>query len=607
MKTYLRVLGYLRVYKFRIAVLIFCSIAMGVCFGGSVLTALPMLDLLLQDMPPDTAPEELFDGIFWQSEFGQTISVFVMNHLFVDRYRALVWIAALIIVITLLRGVFRFWVEYLGGFISQHMAVDISNRMYRSILDLSLDFYEKTGVGNAMSRFSNDVNMVNRGITSVLTHAVADPARILVSVAILVYINPRLAAIGLVGFPFIGVCLMEFGRKIKRAIRRTLERKGRVVSILQETVSGIMVVKAFVAEKYEVKRFMEANRRMLRYAMKAVKVDAASAPIMEVFATIGIAIFFLVGGFDVLNGKMDLPEFLVFCGAFGTMIDPVRKLSKMYNNMQVSIAAADRVFEFIDATPTVSEKTDAHVLPPFKDAIEFRGVDLSYNPTDKVLEDVDLRVDRGQIVALVGLSGAGKTSIANLVIRFYDVSSGSVTVDGIDVRDVTLESLRAQIGVVTQETVLFNDTVGNNIAYGQTDCPDERIVAAAKAAYAHEFIEQLPHGYDTVIGDRGSLLSGGQRQRLAIARAILKDPAILILDEATSSLDSESEQKIQLALERFVEGRTTLVIAHRLSTVMRADKIVVVHEGRIVETGTHEQLIGRDGHYKRLYDSQFQV
>jgi len=602
MKVYLRLIRHLLRYKIRLVVVVVFSVLVATMFGFQIGSILPTAGVIFN---PDFDVAGLFEGAVWQTPFRQRVATFVIEQVSADKYRALVCVCCFVIAITILGSVCRFLQEYNARYIATRLSIDVSNRMYRHTIHLSLSFFDRVGVGESISRFTNDVALVNRGIVDLFSTAVSHPLRIVVGLGWAFWIDAELAVVGLLLFPVAGFVLVQFGQRVRRATRRTLKRQASIVALLQETFVGIRIVKAFAMEPYETKRFENENRRLFRYFMKIAVADEMVKPLMEMIGVIALVGFFLFSGKRVLDGTMEPEEFFTFYTALVMVYDPVRKLSKVFTNIQKGVASGKRVFAMIDCEEFIRERPDAVELVQFNDRISFRDVSFSYRSDEYVLRDINLDIHRGEMVAFVGASGAGKTTLVNLVPRFYDVDKGSVTIDGTDLRDVTLRSLRTQIAVVTQDVVLFNDTVRNNIAYGHAECDDERIVAAARAADADAFIEELPDGYDTVLAERGQSLSGGQRQRLAIARAIAKDPAILILDEATSSLDSESEQAIQNALDEFVKGRTTLVIAHRLSTVLRADKIVVLDTGRIVGMGTHAELLEKNEVYRRLYDAQF--
>jgi len=592
-------------YKSRLAATIILSFLVAGLYACSIAALQPLGDVLLGD--PDQ-PEEMYDafeGDFWETELGQRAEEFVRAYLFTDRERALLWVGVFFVVVTALRGLFRFFQDYIARYLANRVTLDISNEMYEKALKLPIAFFDEQGVGKSMARFTNDVSLVNRGMVDVCGKVIREPLKVLAALWIVFSTNWQLALLAIVGFPAIAGTLGWFGKRVKRATSRMLEKRSRLVAVLQETFFGIRIVKAFVMERHEVGRFRNENWSAFRSQLRIAKANAAVTPVMEFFAILGVGAFFVVGGHSVLSGAMTKGMFMKFMGGLALMFDPARKLSKIYNNVQLSVASAERVFGYMDTVPEAHDSEGAPALPKMKHHIAFHDVCFSYDGTEPVLTAVNLDVKLGEMVAIVGFSGAGKSTLVALIPRFFDATSGQITIDGTDIRDGSLLSLRRQIGIVPQENVLFKDSVRNNICYGEISYSEERMIAAAKAAYAHDFIMKLPEGYDTVIGERGATLSGGECQRLAIARAILKDPSILILDEATSSLDSESEQAIQRALDTFVKGRTTFIIAHRLSTVMKADRIVVIDKGRIVEIGKHQELLAAAGVYKRLYETQF--
>jgi len=422
--------------------------------------------------------------------------------------------------------------------------------------------------------------------------------------------NTELALISMIGAPLLVVPVVQFGKRLRGTTHRSQERMADIATLLEETIRGVRIVKAFTMEPFEIGRFRDATKRHLSWNLKAQRVQALTSPVMELLAGVGMIALFLYAHRRIAAGTLTLGQFLSFLAAMAAMYAPIKKLNKVNLSLNTALSAAERVFRMLDIPNEVEEKKDAKALAKVGSGIRYDHVTFSYGSRggeapSPVLYDVDLHVHPGEIVALVGGSGAGKSTFVNLLPRFYDVSEGSISIDGVDVRDVTLKSLRSLMGFVTQEVVLFNDNVRNNIAYGRSNVDEQLVIEAAKAANAHEFISNLPNGYDTMIGEAGVLLSGGQRQRLAIARALFKDPPILVLDEATSALDTESERLVQQALNNLMRGRTTLVIAHRLSTIRSADKIVVLDKGQIVESGTHEELLAHRGVYRKLYDLQF--
>ena len=456
-----------------------------------------------------------------------------------------------------------------------------------------------------MARFTNDIFMVNRGLSAVFVKLLSEPVKLVSFLGIALATDVGLTLIGICVLPPVAYVIVRIGRKVKKSVRRSLEKIASMAIVLNETFGGIAIVKAFCTEPNEIVRLRTEIQKLRRYLLQMVRADAAIGPITEVLLIFGFLAFILLSAKKVLSGDMDAGDLTALYLSLALMLDPVRKLSTINNQIQTSVASAERVFEYIDLVPEIVEVPSPKAIGPMKDILCFKDVTFGYAPDRPVLKGVSFNVRKGEMVAIVGFSGAGKSTIAKLVPRFYDIDGGGITIDGVDIREATFLSLRGQIGIVTQENVLFDRTVRENIAFAPNKYTEEQVIRAAKAAHAHEFISGLPQGYDTQIGESGSQLSGGQRQRIAIARALVKDPAILILDEATSSLDSESEKAIQEAIQEFVVGRTSIVIAHRLSTVRRADRIVVLNEGKVAEEGTHAELLARDGLYKRLYEIQF--
>jgi subfamily B ATP-binding cassette protein MsbA len=516
-------------------------------------------------------------------------------------------IPLLVLGVYLVKAVFEFSQAYLMMGVGQRVIRDIRERLYRHLQSLSLSFYMRHPTGVLMSRVLNDVALMQGAVTDAVTGLIKDFFTGIFLIGVVFYRDWQLALIALVAFPLAFWPIARFGRKMRRTSIKTQEVTGGLTSHLQETISGAKLVKAFGAEEYEVDRFAARNMDLFRLSMKIVKVQALTSPLSETFAGIGAAAVIFYGGYSVVNGHSTPGNFFSFLTALFMLYEPVKRLSRVNNVIQQGIAAATRVFEVMDTLPEVEEKPDAKALPPIRREIEFDHVEFRYRDDgDYILKDIALRVSAGTMVAIVGSSGAGKTTLVDLLPRFYDPKNGAIRIDGTDIRDVSLPSLRAQIGVVGQHTILFNDTIRANIAYGTPDAPLPKIEEAARRANAHGFISRLQNGYDTVVGEQGLKLSGGERQRLAIARALLKDAPVLILDEATSALDTESESIVQEALDALMRGRTTFVIAHRLSTVRNADVILVVEEGRIVERGTHEELLSAETRYRSFYLKQFE-
>ena len=514
------------------------------------------------------------------------------------------WIPVAVIAIYMLKGLCNYVQIVLMSFIGQRVVADVRNRLYRAIQMQSMSFFTKHPTGILMSRITNDVNSMQGTVSEAVTSLLKDSFTLVCLVFVIFYRDWQLALVAMVIFPLTIYPIATFGRKMRSVATRTQVTMGTLTTLLQETISGARIVKAFGREDYECSRFSRENENLLRLTLKAVSISAISSPFMEFLGGVGIAAIVFYGGYQVIQGVSTPGTFFSFLTALLMLYEPIKRLTNVNNTIQQGIAGAQRVFSIIDTVPEIQNKTGAVPLPAIAKAIEIQNVTFRYEDVP-VLSRIHLTVRAGEAVAFVGMSGGGKTTLVNLIPRFYDVSEGRILIDGLDVRDVTIESLRAQIGIVTQQTILFNDTVRNNIVYGDTTKTEADVVRAARAANAHNFIMNLPRGYDTVIGEQGTKLSGGERQRISIARALLKDAPILILDEATSSLDTEAEIEVQEALENLMRGRTTLVIAHRLSTIRNADRIVVLVNGEIVEEGTHEALLDKKGEYYRLYQMQF--
>jgi len=509
-----------------------------------------------------------------------------------------------IILLFLFRGVCRYLNDYFVKTAGQLAIQKIRNNIYERCMGLSIGFYNRNATGVLMSRVLNDVNTMQDGVANMITGVFRDGFSALFLLGVLFYRNWQLAIISFLVIPAAAYPAQLIGKKIKRFSKMGQEKMGDLSSVLQETFSGIKVIKAFGLEDREKEKFGNRNNEFYAYVRKSIKYDSLSTPLMETITSLGVAGVIWIGGNSVISGKMTSSEFFSFITAMALVYAPVKRLNNSYNILQRAMGAAERVFDVIDQKPEIVDPPDPVPVTRVRGDVVFDRVCFRYDG-DPILQDISLSASKGEVIALVGPSGGGKTTLVSLITRFYDVCGGDILIDGIDVRQMRLRDLLRQVALVDQETILFNDTIANNIRYGKTDATDAEVEAAAISAHAHNFILELPEGYRTNIGDRGVRLSGGQRQRLCIARAILKDSPILILDEATSALDTESEQMVQRALNNLMTNRTTFVIAHRLSTILHADRIVVLEGGRIVESGTHQELIDRDGLYSKLHSMQF--
>lgn len=519
---------------------------------------------------------------------------------------ALNWIALGILVLFFLRGVFSYIQGYLMSYIANRVIIDIRNEVYARVQRLSLRFFDTRKTGSLMSRLTNDIGALQTAIVDNFVNIVKESVILIGSLVGMVILHWRLTLLCIIIVPLVSITIKYFGRKLKKSGHMMQERIADVTSHLQETIGGIRVVKSFFREDYEIARFRQINQASFGAAMKAARQSSQLSPIVEFIAAIAVTAIIWYGGWSVIDGELTAGELIAFLIYAINLANPVRRLSALYGDIQRSMAAGERVFALLDETPDIREKADAIALPVLRGDVVFDAVHFRYEPSKEVLSGISFHAEPGQKIALVGPSGSGKSTIANLIPRFYDVTAGAIKIDGHDIRDVTLASLREQIGIVPQDTALFNTTIEENIRYGRLDATYEEVAAAVRAANAEEFVRQLPQGLQTPIGDRGLVLSGGQRQRIAIARALLKDPRILILDEATSALDTESEQLVQAALERLMIGRTAFIIAHRLTTIQDADHILVIDRGRIVESGTHQSLLALHGMYYNLYTLRLQ-
>jgi len=514
-------------------------------------------------------------------------------------------VLAALLIVFLIRAFTSFFSEYAFQKVGLSTVRDLRNELYERIIYQSHRFFADRSTGEMVSRVVSDADAIQAAVSTRMGDLFQESITLFGLIVFVFISNAELALISFVVAPIIVVPVVQFGKRLRRTTHASQERMADIATLLEETIRGVRIVKAFTMERFEIGRFREATRQHLRWNLRAQRVQAMTSPVMELLAGLCMIALFQYAHRRIASGSLTFGQFTAFLAALAMMYAPIKKLNKVNLSLNTALSAAERVFRMLDIDNEVKEKPNAAEVRGVGAGIRYEHVEFSYREDDPVLRDVNLHVRPGEVVALVGGSGAGKSTFVNLLPRFYDVARGRITIDGLDIRDVTMLSLRGLMGYVTQEVILFNDTVRNNIAYGRSDADDARVIEAAKAANAHDFISVLPQGYDTNIGESGVLLSGGQRQRIAIARALFKDPPILVLDEATSALDTESERLVQQALNNLMRGRTTLVIAHRLSTIRNADTIVVFDQGEIVESGRHEELLANRGVYRKLYDLQF--
>ncbi|PIE57820.1 MAG: lipid A export permease/ATP-binding protein MsbA [Desulfobulbus propionicus] len=530
----------------------------------------------------------------------------LLDEIFYNQDKELLHIMPLeLLVVFLVKGFFYFTYTYLLQWVGQSVIRDLRTGIYVHLNRLSLSFFHKNPTGELISRIMNDVTLLQGCISHAFIYLLRDFFTVIGLLAVIFYMDWQLALISFIFIPAAAVPIVVFGKKFRRISANYQQEVGVSTSILHETIAGARIVKAFCMERAEAARFGQQMQGLFDILMRETRFKSLSHPMVEFMGGIGMALIIWYGGMQVLEGASTPGTFMAFLTALIMLYEPVKGVSKINATIQSGMASAARIFNILDVQPSITDKQGAAVLPPFSKSIEFRGVTFGYENSEPVLHHIELTMNRGEVLAVVGPSGSGKTTLANLIPRFYEVSKGGLYIDGHDIREVTMESLRRQIALVTQQTILFNDTVANNIAYGVADCTVEKIREAARSAHALDFIEALPDGFDTMVGESGARLSGGQQQRVSIARALLKDAPILILDEATSSLDTESEQQVQRALENLMKNRTTIVIAHRLSTIKNADRIIVLKDGRLLESGTHDELLAAGGEYKSLHQLQY--
>ena len=601
MRQLMRLLGYLRPYwlPFLVSVLLLATV--GALDAFRILLLGPIIDQVLN--PTSTSQGiKLFTipGTHQVVDLRQFIPAYFHNPLTI--------VALCLLAATFVKGICDYLGTYLVNYAGFGLVTDLRNEIYDSILQRSIAFFSRHSTGLLISTVVNDVEKVQVTLSTALAEFLQQFFTFLFTAGVVIVLGHKMAWVLVIFVPVVIVSAGRIGLRVRSTTRTGQDKLADIQNILHETITGNRIVKAFSMERWESRRFRSAAKKLFRANLKSVAAQAVSSPLMDNIGAIAVVLLLWLGRTQIKTQGSTTGLFIAFIFAVFKLYEPVRRFALFNNSFQQALGASSEVFRFLDERDEIQERAGAIKLPPFRDRVRFANSGFSYettSPDAEVLCGINLDVRAGEVVAIVGSSGAGKSTLVHLIPRFFDVSSGAITIDGCDLREVTLDSLRAQIGIVTQETILFNDRVRNNIAYGQPDVTQEAIIAASKAALAHDFIEKLPEGYDTEIGERGLRLSGGERQRLAIARALLKNAPILILDEATSALDAESESLVQSALQNLMAGRTVFVIAHRLSTIRHADRIIVLENGRIADSGTHEELLSRLGTYRKLYELQF--
>src|SRR5215472_15117242 len=603
MRQLMRLLSYIRPYSFQFLVSVVLMAAVGALDAFRVLLIGPIFSSVLN---PASRTEAIpLFRLPWGSHRVIDLHQFVPRH----SHNVLTVVAIVLVGASLIKGICDYVGTYLVNYAGYGLTTDLRNSLYKKVLARSISFFSRYPTGTLISTIVNDIEKVQFALSTVMAEFLQQLFTLIFIAAVVIVTGGRMAWILLLFIPLVLVSSGRIGRRVRQTTRKGQDKLAEIQNILHETITGNRIVKAFSMETWENLRFFQAARRLFRANLRSVRAQALSSPLMDILGAVAVALLLWLGRDQIKRGVFTEPAFLVFIIAVFRLYDPIRKFALFNNSFQQALGASSEIFRFMDEEDEIKERKGATTLPAFRDRVRFDQVSFSYGESNGnaggILCDVDLEIHAGEIVAIVGSSGAGKSTLVQLIPRFFDVTSGSVTIDGYDIRNVTLASLRAQIGIVTQETILFNDSVRNNIAYGQPQVSEEAVVAAARAALAHDFIQKMPEGYNTIIGEKGVRLSGGERQRIAIARALLKNAPILILDEATSALDNESEALVQSALQNLMTGRTVFVIAHRLTTIRGVDRIVVLENGRITDSGTHEDLLTRLGTYRKLYELQF--
>lgn len=616
MKTYIRIVSYVRPYWRQLIASVLFTFIFAVFNGLSVYLTIPLLDTLFQETPkteqlqetpqlnqPSGILPDWVQGI--KKDITETFNQFVLSGSKLD---ALMRICFLVLITFLLKNITGYLQAYFMAHVEYGAMKDLRDEAYSHLHQLPMSYFKKERVGNLISRFTNDVIIVQASITAAFSNLIKEPLTIIVFLGIALSISWQLTLVAFVVLPFSMLIIGWIGLKLRRQSSLVQAKIADITSILQETISAVKIVKAFGMEKYENKKFTKETHSYFKMMLRIVRIRNIASPVTEFLSVlVGVFIIYYGGVMVLQQNSLKASEFLGFLFAIFQMMPPIKELTSVNNRIQEASAAGERIFEILDTKPSIKNKTGATEITKFQDKIEFNNVVFSYEDSEEpVLKDISFTANRGEIIALVGPSGGGKSTLVDLIPRFHDPDSGKLCIDGMDVKDVKIEDLRSLMGIVTQETYLFNETIRNNIAYGKEDFPMDKIIEAAKTANAHNFILELPKQYDSIIGERGTKLSGGQRQRISIARALVKNPEIMIFDEATSALDNESEVLVQEAIERMMKNRTTFVIAHRLSTIRHATKIIVIDYGRIIQQGKHNELLTDEkGLYRKLYEMQF--
>ncbi|QOJ27376.1 MAG: ATP-binding cassette domain-containing protein [Ignavibacteriales bacterium] len=612
MKTYLRILSYARPYKKFLALSIMFTMLYALLNGLAIYLTIPLLDTLFQESARQAAPAKSNSFLFlpeWVIALKDSVVAMFNDFVFAGtKIDALVRICSLVLSAYLLKNIFGYMQAFFLNYVEQGIMRDLRNDAYNKLHNLPLSYFKNEKTGNLISRIINDTNVVQASVSAAFLNAIREPITIIVFLGMAFSISWQLTLLAFIILPFTMGIIAAIGLKLRKQSNKIQQKVADLTSLIQETITGVKIVKAFTMEKYEKEKFGSEAQKFFRLMLKITRTRNLSSPITEVLSMIvGVVIIYYGGRLVLVDQSLKASEFLGFLFAIFQLMPPIKELSSVNNRIQESSAAGDRVFEIIDAEPEPAEKEGTAQLTGLNESIEVRDLSFKYDPDGEyILSGISFTVKKGEIIALVGPSGGGKSTLVDLIPRFYDPTSGGIYIDGRDIRTLSLKSLRGRMGIVTQETILFNESIRDNIAYGLKDYPFEQIEDAARMANAHSFITELPEGYNTIVGERGVKLSGGQRQRISIARALLKNPEIMIFDEATSALDNESELLVQEAIERLMKNRTVFVIAHRLSTIRNASRIFLIEKGKIIQSGTHDELMENpSGLYRRLYEMQF--